>query len=337
MQMQQYRLKTLSILLLLGFTTHAAYAQNNHKTEVHLPGSIVSDTWLLNNKNQVQIVDVRDNMDSLTNDPKITLKNGTRTILKVGGYIENSKSVNFWALRNKENVHGKILDYMLPTAQEFQEVMQASQINDEKPIIIVPTGDDSTSLQEAAFFAYELEYFGEPSNKVAILNGGVHDWLTFGLPTDNDAIAPMTSGNWSIKPIQSNLRASIKNVLQAKKNYDLLIDARPQQQFEGIEKSATVTNFGTIQNSHSLKPSTLYYQDQYGGWNFYNLAHYNQIFSNYAFQHQSVTSPSIIFCNTGQYAAGAWFALSQIDQNKDVRVFPGGLHEWTSLNYQLVR
>lgn len=337
--MKQFYLKFLSSILFSSFIIHTANAQNilNQSKIIPLPGAIISDNWLLKNKDNVQIVDVRDDMNSLTNNPKIEIKNGTRTVLKVGGYIEGSKSVNFWALRNKENVHGKTIDYMLPTAKEFQEIMQASQINDGKPIVIVPTGDNPTSLQEAALFAYELKYFGEPSDKISILNGGVHDWLALGLPTDNDAIAPMSSGNWSIKPIQEKIRASVSDVLNHKKNSYQLIDARPRKQFQGIEKSPTVTSFGTIKGSISLNPQKLYYQDNYGGWNFYDLAHYNQIFSHYAMNNTSVTKPSIVFCNTGQYAAGAWFALSQIDQNKNIHVFPGGLHEWTFLNYPLVR
>ena len=38
------------------------------------------------------------------------------------------------------------------------------------------------------------------------------------------------------------------------------------------------------------------------------------------------------FCNTGQYAAGAWFVLDRLLGLKGVGLFPGGFYEWAMLD-----
>lgn len=77
-----------------------------------LPGTLVTPPWLQDHVKAVQIVDIRDSLNSL--------------------------SVNFGGLRQKHAIDGKTIDFMLPTAKEFGESMQAVQLEQGKPIVIVP-------------------------------------------------------------------------------------------------------------------------------------------------------------------------------------------------------
>ncbi|MDA3878619.1 MAG: hypothetical protein PF483_16250, partial [Halothiobacillus sp.] len=112
-----------------------------------LPGPVVSVQWLHDHAKSVQIVDIRDDLNTLSDNPTYTTINGKKVLQLSGGHIPDALSVNFWALREKRKVDGKTLDFQFPTAEEFQVVMQTSQLENVKPIVLAPTGDDAISLQ----------------------------------------------------------------------------------------------------------------------------------------------------------------------------------------------
>lgn len=289
---------------------------------------LVGVSWLKAHAAQVQIVDVRDDVNTLTDDPVVRAIDGKKTLEKVGGYIPGSLSVNFWALRTK--------DFRLPSPRDFQAVMQASQVMNGKPIVIVPTGDDATSLQEAALFAYELVYYGEPQNQVSILNGGVHAWIAAGGDVDEDAIAPMSSGNWTRKPLDAGVRAVAWQVQHAAQDRATLVDARPTGQFDGLSASPAVGHPGRIAAAVSLPPSLLYARDpRDGSWRFV-AERQDQASLAKALGGSWATRPAIVYCNTGQFAAGAWYTMARIDGDHSVQAYPDGLHAWSELGLPLV-
>ncbi|CUA93828.1 sulfurtransferase [Thiomonas bhubaneswarensis] len=290
-----------------------------------LPGPLVNPPWLNDHAKEVQIVDIRDSLGSLTNDPKFSTVKGQKVLDEVGGHIPDALSVNFWGLRQKHVVDGKTVDFMLPTAKEFQESMQAVQLEPNKPIVIVPTGDDATSLQEAAFFAWELQVFGVPAEQIAILNGGMHAWISAGYAVDTDAIAPMTSSKWQAKAPDVALLATTEQVQAAQRTHGLLLDARPLAQFAGLERTPVVPKAGRLAGASPLPAELLYRNADDGSWRFLSAQVYRKVLAG-AGMHR--VSPGIVYCNTGQYAAGAWFVVHRIMGVKGLREYPGGMNEW---------
>lgn len=117
---------------------------------VALPGSRVVPQGLDDYAKVAQIVDMRDNLNPLADDPKFS-KTGDKNVLdRVGGDIAGALSANLWALRQKRAINGKRVDFLLQTAEHFQGVTQASLLEPGKPVVLAPTGDDALSLQEAA-------------------------------------------------------------------------------------------------------------------------------------------------------------------------------------------
>ena len=292
-----------------------------------LPGPVVTAQWLHDHAAEVQIVDIRDDLNSLTNNPEYTTTGGKKVLARVGGHIFDALSVNFWALREKREVDGKTVDFLLPTAAEFQGVMQASQLEAGKPIVLVPTGDDATSLQEAAFLAYELQLFGESPNDIAILDGGVHAWIAAGYEVDIDAIAPMEAGHWTAKPPRAGMLAEIPQVQAAQRSHELLLDARPLAQFAGLDRTPVIPVKGRIAGARAFPAELLYSLAADGSWRFLSPAQYKSVLALGGVPH---TAPGIIYCNTGQYAAGAWFVLDRIMGLKGFKEYQGGMNEWVS-------
>lgn len=290
-----------------------------------LPGALVTPPWLHDHAKQVQIVDIRDSLGSLTNDPKYATVNGQKVLEEVGGHIPDALSVNFWGLRQKHVIDGKKIDFMLPTAKEFEETMQAVQLEPGKPIVIVPTGDDATSLQEAAFFAWELQVFGVPQEQIAILNGGMHAWTSAGYDVDTDAIAPMSSSKWKAQAPNPALLATTAEVQAAQRAHGLLLDARPLAQIAGLERTPVVPAAGRLAGSSPLPAELFYRNADDGSWRFLSAHVYRKVLAGGGVQR---VAPGIVYCNTGQYAAGAWFVIDRIMGRKGLREYPGGMNEW---------
>ncbi len=293
-----------------------------------LPGPVVDVQWLHANASRVQIVDIRDDVGSLTNDPKWRSVDGRKVLEQVGGYIPDALSVNFWALREKRKIDGKDVDFLLPTAEEFQEVMRASVLQPGKPIVLAPTGDDATSLQEAAFLAWELQLFGEPAADVAILDGGTHAWLAAGYAVDTDAIAPMESGKWSASAPRADMLAHVAQVQAAQRRHETILDARPLAQFAGLQRTPVIPEDGRLRGSRPLPAELLYRADDDGSWHFLGPAQYRAVLAADGIR---LPARGIVYCNTGQYAAGAWFVVDRILGRHGLREYPGGMNEWLAL------
>lgn len=317
------RSRLLLMISLLGWCGIAMASQ-----AVQLPGAIVSVKWLHDHADAVQIVDIRDDPNTQGNDPKYNTYNGHKYLVKVGGHIPDAIGVNFWTLRNKHKIKGETLDFQFPTLQEFQEIMRASQLKNGKPIVLAPTGDNDISLQEAAFLALELQVYGVPAKKIAILDGGTHAWIAAGYDVDVDLILPMESSKWTAKLTHPELVVDTKQVAKAEKHGEELLDARPLTQFIGLTRTRIVPQSGHIPGAHPLPPAVLYRQTADGSWHFLTPSEYAKVTKTLGLKQ---TSSSIVYCNTGQYAAGVWFILSRIMGEHHVREYPGSMYTWEHL------
>lgn len=290
-----------------------------------LPGPVVSAQWLHDHAAAVQIVDIRDDLNTLSDQPTYITRQGKKILQLSGGHIPHALSVNFWALREQRQIAGKTLNFQFPTAQEFQVVMRTSLLKNGKPIVLAPTGDDAISLQEAAFLDLELETFGVPADQVAILNGGTHAWQAAGYPVVVDAIVPMTSSHWKAKALRHDLLATTAQVQAAQKSHEPLLDARPLSEFIGVARSPVVPQLGHIGGARALPSEALYFRAGDGSWRYMNAAHYRAAIQALHLDH---VAPAIVYCNTGQYAAGAWFILDRIMGLKGVREYAGSMYTW---------
>lgn len=173
-----------------------------------LPGPLVDVSWLKDHLAQVQVVDVRDNLNGLTEKPKYETVDGKPVLEQMGGHLPDALSVNFWGLRTKRDIAGKAVAFQMLHADEFQARMRGVQLEPGKPIVVTPIGDDAISLQEAACFVWLLQVYGVPPEHIAILNGGVRAWIMAGGEIDTDAIAPIGQSQWTAKPARAGMVAS---------------------------------------------------------------------------------------------------------------------------------
>ncbi len=295
-----------------------------------LPGPLVTPQWLRQHRAEVTVVDIRDDMGSLTQAPRYAVdpKTRARHLVQTGGHLEGALSVDFGKIRKDKIVDGKKIVAQLPTAAYFTQVMDSAGLDQGKPVVIVPTGQNVDSMDMAARLYFQLRYFGEPEGQVAILNGGVNAWLQDGLPVSTQPIVA-TRGNWSAGATDAGLLATLEQVKQGlRSGSDQFVDARPIAQFLGIVVKRPVDAAGGhLPGARSL-PTEAIVKPVGAAHVFMSAADYRKIYAEFNIQPDAAT---VTYCNTGHLASGAWFVDHEILRNPRTRLYTGSMTEWTHL------
>ena len=292
---------------------------------VTLPGPVVSSEWLANNLSDVQIIEVRTDLASYLRNPEFDTdkKTGKKFLVEVGGHINNSSLLDFKKVRVERLVDGKKIKFLIPEKADFEKLVQSLGINVDKPIILVPIGQDMSDIDEALRTYWTFKVYGE--DQVAVLDGGIAGWLSEGreyTTTNNQK----TTGNWIGKAERKQLIASSDEVAAASKGgKPQLLDARQPAQYLGLAKRPDVLTFGHIAGSKELAPELLAKASN-GALYFWPKKTYDALMSANGL---STKNPTIAYCNTGHLAAGGWFVMSELVGNKSTKLYDGSLYLWT--------
>jgi thiosulfate/3-mercaptopyruvate sulfurtransferase len=292
---------------------------------ITLPGPVVSADWLSNNLSDVQVIEVRTDLASYLRNPEFDTdkKTGKKFLVEVGGHIANSTLLDFKKVRVERLVDGKKIKFLIPEKADFEKLVQSLGINSDKPIVLVPIGQDMSDIDEALRTYWSFKVYGE--DQVAVLDGGVAGWLGEGREyvTTNTQKA---TGNWSAKAYRKELIASSDDVAAASKaGKPQLLDARQPAQYLGLAKRPDVLTFGHIAGSKELAPELLA-KPSNGALYFWQKNTYDALMSANGL---SVKGPTIAYCNTGHLAAGGWFVMSELVGNKSTKLYDGSLYLWT--------
>ena len=293
---------------------------------ITLPGGpVVSADWLSNNLSDVQVIEVRTDLASYLRNPEFDTdkKTGKKFLVEVGGHITNSTLLDFKKVRVERLVDGKKIKFLIPEKADFEKLVQSLGINSDKPIVLVPIGQDMSDIDEALRTYWSFKVYGE--DQVAVLDGGIAGWLGEGREyvTTNTQKA---TGNWSAKAYRKELIASSDDVAAASKaGKPQLLDARQPAQYLGLAKRPDVLTFGHIAGSKELAPELLA-KPSNGALYFWQKNTYDALMSANGL---SVKGPTIAYCNTGHLAAGGWFVMSELVGNKSTKLYDGSLYLWT--------
>lgn len=321
-----FRLRRVSVLASVVFAILSLPA---HAAGIKLPGPLVDAQWLHAHLDDVTIIDVREDPKTFTTPPRYTtLKNGERRLTAVGGHIPGSHLVRFADIRVPQDIKGQQINFMRPSAYAFQSVMQDSGLSADLPIIVVSPSDingalenGTASIDTAARLYWTLKTFG--AKDVALLNGGVAGWLQAGYPVDTSK-PDLMPGGWTAQKPDLQWSADTADVISAKKDGYQVIDARPIRQFLGIDKAGIVPKYGHIPHATSLPTDATTRQDGIAAY-YLTKAGYEKVLPQLGID---TGKPTITYCNTGHFAAGAWFVMHEIIGNANTRLYDGSMLEW---------
>ena len=186
--------------------------------------------------------------------------------------------------------------------------------------MVTSHGDDPTDFGSAARVYWTLKVLG--LERLSLLNGGMKSWNQAEFPTDpgTHSVAKsqyVPSINRSMLAGRDEVLALIGNP-QAK-----LIDARPAAFFLGETRHGAALQAGTLKGASNIEHDRWFAE---GSARFGSDQQAKSILAGSGIQ---ATTQVISFCNTGHWAATNWFALSEVLGQKQVKLYPGSMVEWT--------
>ncbi len=174
---------------------------------------LTTPTWLAQHLPSVRVVDARWRGD------------GSGRALYAAGHIPGAVHLDWHADLN--HTRAGLRDMLLPPA-EFAQVMAAAGIGDDTPVVAYADGDYSGATR----LWWALRYYGH--DDVAVLDGGLDQWLAEGRPLETDTPAPPTAV-FTPRPQPHWLAtaAEIEQALAAGDASVALVDTRPREQYLG--------------------------------------------------------------------------------------------------------
>ncbi|MGV8830558.1 MAG: sulfurtransferase [Devosia sp.] len=193
-------------------------------------------------------------------------------------------------------------------------------ITNDDHVVIVSQGTNSSEFGAATRVYWTFKVLGHDA--VSILDGGARAWDAAGGAVSNIAtVLPPTTFQ---ADFQQQLLATTADVEAARANGTKLVDGRPAAQYRGESKSPVVRVAGTIPGAVNIDNGQLYNADSAS---YVSADQVAQLASGVGL---GADEPNIAFCNTGHWASVIWFGLSEVQGNKNTRMYDGSMAEWAA-------
>lgn len=206
----------------------------------------------------------------------------------------------------------------LPDLAQFTALVRSLGLTPATHAVVVSSGSDASDFGAAARVYWSLKVLG--IKDLSLLNGGVKAWADARLPEDN-AVATVAPSSYSPQ-FDTSLIASRDEVAQdVSKGSAVLVDARPKAFYEGQTRAPAAKVPGTLQGAVNVAYS-----------NFFNGESNGVLQADKVRAASSVIDPkkeTVAFCNTGHWAATDWFVMSELLGQKNVKLYPGSMVDWT--------
>lgn len=208
----------------------------------------------------------------------------------------------------------------LPDLPKLTALVQKLGLTPQTHAVVVSTGADATDFGAAARVYWTLKVLG--LKELSVLNGGAKAWAQAGLP---QGTAPATVAASSYQPkIDTSLIASKDEVrAQVESGKANLVDSRPAAFFNGETRHQAAAVPGTLKGAVNVEHTKWFAP---GSSTFVGSDEAKKIAASIALNPQQET---VAFCNTGHWAATDWFALSEVAGQKNVKMYPGSMVEWS--------
>lgn len=330
-----YQHRTSWPMMFLGLLCLAGAAPVSAATA--LPGPVVDTVWLAENLDKVVVLDVRKDVKSFEKKAKGAGApvnpcgpggKKEKAPIRGDGHIEGAVLVNFKKILGKyKHENGKTVKVMLPKKGRFEKLMQDAGVNGDSLVVITNKGEEPANVGFATRLYWTLKYFG--FDNAAILNGGTVQWKL-----DKNKVAYGKSkrpakGNFTASTERREIQATMDEVIAMTKGEGdaQLLDVRAKPFYLGLtyhRKFQTPESRGHIPTAKSFPvallvdiaaPATTLYSKE-------TIEKLAQLTG------ADLNAPTVTSCHTGVKASLAWFVMSELLGNKDVRLYDGSMHEW---------
>ena len=237
-------------------------------------------------------------------------------------HIPGAISAEYSLFRGPKENPGQMLD-----AAVLEQRYEALGLEIDRPIVVVPEGKSDSDFGAAARVYWTLKSSG--FQDLSILNGGDAAWVAAGLPVDNDHVTPVPtelsiefSDKWTADTQQ--VEAVTKGEAKA-----LLIDARPDDFFQGKKSHPAAARPGTLPGAENFSYTAFFDDDSAALSGISGSADLRETLG--IEEGEEVVS----FCNTGQWASTNWFVLSEVAGIENVKLYPGSMVEYSQTGNEM--
>ncbi len=238
-----------------------------------------------------------------------------------GQHIPGAVSAPYGSWRGPASNPGE-----LPPLSKLTALVQSLGLTPATHAVVVSSGADATDFGASARVYWTLKLLG--LKQLSILNGGVKAWAQPGLPLDN-ATVKVAASSYAPQLDQSLMATRAELVPQISSGNLNLVDARPADYFRGENRHPAAKLAGTIKGAVNLDYDKWFVP---GSAIFVSTAEAKKIAAAAALNPQHET---VAFCNTGHWAATDWFAMSEVVGQKNVKLYPGSMVDWTQAENSL--
>lgn len=209
---------------------------------------------------------------------------------------------------------------LVPSMKDLTALVQELGLTPEMHIVLVYTGVDSTDFATAARAYWTLKSLG--AQDLSILNGGLNAWRAAGLPVSDQPVSVARS-HWqpSFDPEWLATRDQVRQLLGQPGT--VLVDSRPAPFFQGKIANEAARARGTLPGAINID-SDLYFE--LGSAVLMDKTSLRDVADAAAIQSGDTV---VSFCNAGHWSATDWFVRSEILGEKNVRLYPGSVIDWS--------
>ena len=237
------------------------------------------------------------------------------------GYADSHVDGALWApyklFRGTKDNPGGLMDLAV-----LEEHLEKLGLEQDEPIVIISEGNTDTDFGAAARVYWTLKSTG--FTDLSILNGGRIAWRDANLPLNNTFETAV--------PSQLNLEfdttwlADTQHVSSVVKgeNSGLLVDARLPEFFAGDKAHGAAKRPGTLPGAVNQSYATFF---ENGAAAISTPTDISALKASLGIKGDEEV---ISFCNTGHWAAIHWFALSELANVENAKLYAGSMVEYSN-------
>lgn len=237
------------------------------------------------------------------------------------GYADSHVDGALWApyklFRGTKDNPGGLMDLAV-----LEEHLEKLGLEQDEPIVIISEGNTDTDFGAAARVYWTLKSTG--FTDLSILNGGRIAWRNANLPLNNTLETAV--------PSQLNLEfdttwlADTQHVSSVVKgeNSGLLVDARLPEFFAGDKAHGAAKRPGTLPGAINQSYATFF---ENGAAAISTPTDISALKASLGIKGDEEV---ISFCNTGHWAATHWFALSELADVENAKLYAGSMVEYSN-------
>jgi thiosulfate/3-mercaptopyruvate sulfurtransferase len=218
----------------------------------------------------------------------------------------------------------------LPPAGDLQAAFEGLGVGDESHVVL--TGDSGGVLAARAYFT--LDYLGH-GDHASLLDGGQEKWIAESRPTSRaEAPAPHAQFTPRVRPEILVSTAQMRELsLGAGKGVPdyVLLDARPEREYDGVVSSEAVPAAGHIEGAHSL-----YWKKLVRSAADPQLLDPEQLQQQFARAGAGSGRSVVTYCRTGMQSSFTYFVAKYLGYQ--AAMYDGSVYEWVhAANHELVK